>query len=99
MEFTQLVRSLMLFGLAGLFEIGGGYLVWQWLREGKSIWYALVGAVVLVLYGVVPTLQPARFGRVYRPTTASSSCSPCCGAGRWTRSARIGSTCSEGCWR
>ena len=51
--------------LAGLFEIGGGYLVWLWLREGKSVWYALAGAIVLALYGVVPTLQPAHFGRVY----------------------------------
>ena len=29
------------------------------------MWYAVVGGVVLVLYGVVPTLQPAHFGRVY----------------------------------
>ena len=60
-----IAKSLFLFFAAGLCEIGGGYLVWLWLREGKSIWYALVGAVVLVLYGVIPTLQPANFGRVY----------------------------------
>ena len=36
-----------------------------WLREGKSIWVALAGAVVLILYGIIPTLQPASFGRVY----------------------------------
>ena len=51
--------------LAGLCEIGGGYLVWLWLRESKPAWYGLVGAVVLVLYGVIPTFQPAHFGRVY----------------------------------
>lgn len=34
--------SVGLFVLAGLCEIGGGYLVWLWLREGKSIGYALV---------------------------------------------------------
>ncbi len=27
--------------------------------------YAFFGAIVLVIYGVVPTLQPAHFGRVY----------------------------------
>lgn len=43
----------------------GGYFVWLWLREGKSPWYALFGAALLVLYGVIPTLQPAHFGRVY----------------------------------
>ena len=34
--------SVALFVLAGLCQIGGGYLVWQWLREGKPIGYALV---------------------------------------------------------
>lgn len=58
-------KSLLYFVLAGLCEIGGGYLVWLWLREGKSIWLALLGAGVLILYGIIPTLQPANFGRVY----------------------------------
>ncbi len=60
-----ITKSLLFFLAAGLCEIGGGYLVWLWLREGRSMWYALGGAVVLVLYGVIPTLQPAHFGRVY----------------------------------
>jgi small multidrug resistance family-3 protein len=60
-----LIKSFAYFLLAGLFEIGGGYLVWLWLRENKSIWYAVVGGLVLILYGVIPTLQPANFGRVY----------------------------------
>ncbi|KJS83832.1 MAG: hypothetical protein JM58_11935 [Peptococcaceae bacterium BICA1-8] len=58
-------KSLFFFILAGLFEIGGGYLVWIWLREGKAIWFGLIGAIILALYGVIPTLQPANFGRVY----------------------------------
>jgi small multidrug resistance family-3 protein len=44
---------------------GGGYLIWQWLREHKPAWYGLLGGVILALYGVVATLQPAHFGRVY----------------------------------
>ena len=59
------MKSIVYFILAGLCEIGGGYLVWLWLRENKSIWYAAVGAIVLVVYGVVPTFQPSHFGRVY----------------------------------
>ena len=58
-------RSLFYFVLAGLCEIGGGYLVWLWLREGKSVAVGLLGGAVLFLYGVIPTLQPAHFGRVY----------------------------------
>jgi small multidrug resistance family-3 protein len=61
----DIARSVLLFLLAGLCEIGGGYLVWLWLREAKSVWYAVFGALVLILYGVIPTFQPANFGRVY----------------------------------
>ena len=59
------IASLALFVLAGLCEIGGGYLVWLWLREERSALLGVLGAVVLFAYGVVPTLQPAPFGRVY----------------------------------
>lgn len=61
----EIIRSLFYFVLAGLCEIGGGYLVWIWLRGGRSPWFGLSGALVLVLYGFIPTLQPAHFGRVY----------------------------------
>lgn len=61
----QVVQSLLLFILAGICEIGGGYLVWLWLREGKSFWLAVIGFVVLGLYSIVPTLQPVSFGRAY----------------------------------
>ena len=53
------------FLIAGLFEIGGGYLVWVWLKNDKPLWYGIVGIVLLVAYGFIPTLQPANFGRVY----------------------------------
>ncbi|PZM77150.1 MAG: YnfA family protein [Candidatus Melainabacteria bacterium] len=61
----DIAKSALVFVLAGLCEIGGGYLMWLWLRAGKSIWLGVIGAVILVLYGVIPTLQPANFGRVY----------------------------------
>ncbi|HMH75700.1 MAG TPA: YnfA family protein, partial [Candidatus Udaeobacter sp.] len=60
-----LLSSVALFLLAGLAEIGGGYLVWLWWREGRPWPLGLVGAVVLVLYGLIPTYQAAHFGRVY----------------------------------
>jgi small multidrug resistance family-3 protein len=57
--------SILLFVLAGLCEIGGGYLVWLWLREGRGVGTGLAGAAILIAYGVIPTFQPAHFGRVY----------------------------------
>ena len=59
------LKSLIYFVGAGVCEIGGGYLIWLWLRERKSACYALLGLAILFLYGVIPTLQPANFGRVY----------------------------------
>jgi small multidrug resistance family-3 protein len=60
-----LARSLGLFVLAGLCEIGGGYLVWRWWRGGAPVALGLLGAAVLFLYGIVPTYQPVHFGRAY----------------------------------
>lgn len=63
----EIAKSVSLFLVAGLCEIGGGYLVWLWLRDGKNLLLGVMGGIVLVLYGVIPTLQPAafNFGRVY----------------------------------
>lgn len=58
-------KSLLIFLLAGLCEIGGGYLVWLWLRDNKSWWLGVIGSILLILYGVLATLQAANFGRVY----------------------------------
>src|ERR1019366_8245300 len=62
----NVIRSVGLFVAAGLAEIGGGYLIWRWLREGASRPAGLAGSGIWVVYGVIPTFQPsADFGRVY----------------------------------
>ena len=61
----EYLKSISYFILAGILEIGGGYLIWLWIREGKGIGYAILGAIILALYGIIPTLQPSNFGRVY----------------------------------
>jgi small multidrug resistance family-3 protein len=60
-----MITSILLFVIAGICEIGGGYLVWRWWREGAAWWLGALGALALLLYGIVPTYQPAHFGRVY----------------------------------
>lgn len=65
MPATTILKSIGLFLAAGLCEIGGGYLVWLWLREGRALVLGALGGLVLFLYGVLPTFQPAHFGRVY----------------------------------
>ncbi len=58
-------KSIFIFILAGLCEIGGGYLIWLWLKEGKPFWYGIAGGIILALYGIIATLQTSPFGRVY----------------------------------
>jgi small multidrug resistance family-3 protein len=63
-----IAKSILLFLAAGLFEIGGGYLIWLWLREGKGIWFALAGAITLVLYGIFRPCSPPISAGCTRPT-------------------------------
>ncbi len=50
----KILYSLFFFFIAGLCEIGGGYLVWLWLREDMSWVLGAIGGFVLFLYGIVP---------------------------------------------
>jgi small multidrug resistance family-3 protein len=60
-----ITRSVLLFVVAAVAEIGGAWLVWQAVREGRSWWWAGAGVLALGLYGFVATLQPdASFGRI-----------------------------------
>ena len=62
----EIARSIALFGVAAVAEIGGAYLVWQPIREGRPWWLAALGGLALFAYGFVATLQPdSNFGRVH----------------------------------
>uniref|UniRef100_UPI003F4931AC YnfA family protein n=1 Tax=Nonomuraea bangladeshensis TaxID=404385 RepID=UPI003F4931AC len=60
-----IIRSLVLFALAALAEIGGAWLIWQGVREQRGLAWIGAGVIALGLYGFVATLQPdANFGRI-----------------------------------
>lgn len=62
----KILIAVSLFILAGIGEIGGGYLIWLSLREGKPLYWGILGGIALVLYGVIATFQSfPSFGRVY----------------------------------
>ena len=61
----KIAITLLFFFIAGLCEIGGGYLVWLWLRDGMSWIVGALGGFILFLYGVAPTFQPSHFHRIY----------------------------------
>jgi small multidrug resistance family-3 protein len=59
------VRSIALFVAAAVAEIGGAYMVWVGLREGRGLGAVAVGAVALALYGLIAAQQSSNeFGRV-----------------------------------
>jgi small multidrug resistance family-3 protein len=64
-SWNKIAVSLIFFLIAGLCEIGGGYLVWLWLRDGMSWMLGVLGGFVLFAYGIVPTFQPSHFHRIY----------------------------------
>lgn len=58
-------KSVLLFGVAALFEIGGAWLVWQGVREQRGWLWMGLGVLALGAYGFVATMQPdANFGRI-----------------------------------
>lgn len=58
-------KSILLFLLAALAEIGGAWLVWQGVRENRGLLWVGAGVVALGAYGFVATFQPeANFGRI-----------------------------------
>ena len=60
-----MTKTIILFALAAVAEIGGAWLVWQAVREDKAWWWAGLGVVALGAYGFIATLQAdANFGRV-----------------------------------
>ena len=60
-----ILYTLGLFFFASLLEIGGGYLVWKWLRVDKRKIFGVIGGLILFSYGIIMTFQPAEFGKVY----------------------------------
>ncbi|MFN8527486.1 MAG: YnfA family protein [Anaerolineae bacterium] len=60
-----LLQTVGLFCLAAFCELGGAYLIWQWQRSGKPVWWALIGTITLFFYGLVQTAQNFGFGRAF----------------------------------
>ena len=62
---SEAVLSVFLFVAAAVCEISGGWLVWKWRKEGGMWLFVVLGAVVLVAYGLIATFQNQNFGRTY----------------------------------
>jgi small multidrug resistance family-3 protein len=59
------LKSVLLFVLAAVLEIGGAWLVWQGVREHRGWTWVGAGVIALGAYGFVAAFQPdGHFGRV-----------------------------------
>jgi small multidrug resistance family-3 protein len=62
---VMVLKSIALFILAALLEIGGAWLVWQGVREHRGLAWVGAGVIALGAYGFVAAFQPdPHFGRV-----------------------------------
>lgn len=88
-----ILRSVALFVLAALFEIGGAWLIWQGVRESRGWIWIGGGVIALGIYGFVATLQPdGQFGRILAAYGGSSSPGRSSGAWSPTATARTAGT-------
>lgn len=61
----DVLRTIALFAVAAVAEIGGAWLVWQGVREHRGTAWIGAGVAALAAYGFVATLQSdPHFGRV-----------------------------------
>lgn len=59
------LRTVGLFLVTALAEIVGCYLPYLWLREGKTVWLLVPGALSLAAFVWLLSLHPTAAGRVY----------------------------------
>jgi small multidrug resistance family-3 protein len=60
----EIAKSVLFFLLAGICELGGAYLIWLWLKNGRSFLFGAVGGTILVAYGIMHTMQSSNYGRI-----------------------------------
>lgn len=77
-----MLLSIFFFILAGLAEIGGGYLVWLYMRDDKGPVYLLAGAIILFYMALsLPSNQKQASVRFMQPMAAYLLPFPSYGAG------------------
>jgi len=62
---VYILKTVSSFVLTAIAEIAGCYLPYLWLRQGKSVWLLLPGALSLGLFAWLLSLHPTAAGRTY----------------------------------
>lgn len=93
---TLTTHAVTLFVPEGLREIGDGFRVWQWWRNGTPWGIGLLSAVALVLDGLVPTTNPPTYGVSRSCMVGGSSSCRSSEGGRSSTWPRTGTTSGAG---
>jgi small multidrug resistance family-3 protein len=60
------MQNLLWYLIAAICEIAGCYSIWMWLRLGRSAWWLLPGALILIAFAVALTRIDSAFaGRAF----------------------------------
>lgn len=60
------MKTVLIYALAALAEIGGCFAFWAWLKLGRSPWWALPGVASLIIFALLLTrIDSAAAGRAY----------------------------------
>lgn len=65
LQARPMLKTVALFAVTAVAEILGCYLPYLWLREGRSAWLLVPGAISLALFAWLLSLHPTAAGRVY----------------------------------
>ncbi|MDN6040700.1 YnfA family protein [Acetobacter orientalis] len=61
-----LLKSLLIYIIAGFAEIAGCFAAWLWLKEGRSAWLLVPGLCSLALFALILTrIEAESAGRAY----------------------------------
>lgn len=60
------MKTLLVYGLAAVAEIGGCFAFWAWLKLDRSPWWAAVGTASLIVFALLLTrIESAAAGRAF----------------------------------
>jgi len=60
------MKSLLVYALAAVAEIGGCFAFWAWLKLGRSPWWAIAGTASLIVFALLLTrVESAAAGRAF----------------------------------
>lgn len=62
---TRILYVIMILLLSSICEVGGGWMIWQVMREGRKYYFLIPGSIILIIYGFIMSFQMLTFSRAF----------------------------------